>query len=164
MSVTKIISGGQTGADMGGLKAAKILKLQTGGTVPKGCNTEDGPNPKLVTKYGCKESWSEGYQPRTIVNVCNSDGSIIFAENWNSPGTVCTMVACSSENKPTFKVSMFSIGSSELLELFTRWLGDNNIKVLNIAGHRESVCPGIEKLVTLFLTKALKKGRKKCPS
>lgn len=32
--VTKIISGGQTGADMGGLLAGELLHIPTGGTCP----------------------------------------------------------------------------------------------------------------------------------
>jgi hypothetical protein len=35
-----IISGGQTGADQGGLFAAEILKIKTGGYAPKGYRTE----------------------------------------------------------------------------------------------------------------------------
>jgi hypothetical protein len=34
--VTKVISGGQSGADLGGLRAAKVLGIQTGGSMPKG--------------------------------------------------------------------------------------------------------------------------------
>ena len=37
---SKIISGGQTGADMGGLLAAKDLGIRTGGWMPKGWLTE----------------------------------------------------------------------------------------------------------------------------
>lgn len=163
MAVTKIISGGQTGADMGGLKAAKILKLQTGGTVPKGCLTEDGPNPKLVSKYGCVESWSEHYQPRTIANVCNSDGTVLFASNWDSPGSICTLVAACSGNRPVFKVDLDIEFPAFVSEQFKKWIKGNNIQTLNVTGHRESGHPGIEKSVTLFLVKALKKG-KRCPT
>ena len=45
MFLTKIISGGQTGADYGALLAAHALGLETGGWAPKGWRTEDGPKP-----------------------------------------------------------------------------------------------------------------------
>jgi hypothetical protein len=41
--ITKIISGGQTGADQGALYAAIGLDIPHGGWVPKGGKTEGGP-------------------------------------------------------------------------------------------------------------------------
>ena len=52
MSIKKIISGFQTGADIGGILAAKRLGLETGGTMPKGFRTEDGPRPEFAELYG----------------------------------------------------------------------------------------------------------------
>jgi hypothetical protein len=46
--IVKVISGGQTGADQGGLVAARTLKIETGGTAAKGWLTEDGPKRKLL--------------------------------------------------------------------------------------------------------------------
>ena len=51
----KIISGGQTGADRGGLEAAEALGIETGGTVPLGFWTTDGKCPELVTRFKLKE-------------------------------------------------------------------------------------------------------------
>lgn len=45
MPLRWIISGGQTGADQGGLDAGKALGLKTGGLMPKGWRTEAGPRP-----------------------------------------------------------------------------------------------------------------------
>jgi hypothetical protein len=45
--LTKIISGGQTGSDQGGLEAGQKLGLETGGWIPKGWLTEIGANPEL---------------------------------------------------------------------------------------------------------------------
>ena len=42
MKIFKIISGGQTGADKGGLIAAKKANIKTGGIAPKGFMTEAG--------------------------------------------------------------------------------------------------------------------------
>ena len=43
----KIISGGQTGADREALETARDLGIETGGFVPKGWLTEDGPDYSL---------------------------------------------------------------------------------------------------------------------
>jgi len=76
--LSKIISGGQTGADQGGLEAAKILGVETGGRVPLGFKTEIGPMPDLGPQFGLVELVSGEYAPRTRYNVVDSDGTIIF--------------------------------------------------------------------------------------
>jgi len=45
MTIKKIISGAQTGADRGALDAALDLGLPVGGWVPRGRRAEDGPIP-----------------------------------------------------------------------------------------------------------------------
>ena len=52
LSLTKIISGGQTGADMGALLAARDLGMESGGVAPKGWRTEDGPQETLLLSFG----------------------------------------------------------------------------------------------------------------
>lgn len=44
--LTKIISGGQTGADQAGIDVAIKLNIPHGGWIPKGRLTEDGPLPE----------------------------------------------------------------------------------------------------------------------
>ena len=43
----RVISGGETGADQGGMEAAIDLGLPTGGTAPPNFRTESGPNMAL---------------------------------------------------------------------------------------------------------------------
>lgn len=62
--VEKIISGGQTGADRGGLEAARTLGIPTGGTAPRGYLTETGPDESL-REFGLTESKSSAYVVRT---------------------------------------------------------------------------------------------------
>jgi predicted Rossmann-fold nucleotide-binding protein len=68
----KVISGGQTGVDQAGLRAARAVGLATGGSAPRGWETEDGPAPWLA------ECEREGYLARTEANVRASDGTMIF--------------------------------------------------------------------------------------
>ena len=81
----KIISGGQTGADQGGLEAAEKLSLSTGGKMPRGFKTEDGPDPKLASRFGLGELASAEYPPRTRYNVVDSDGTVIFGRDHQIP-------------------------------------------------------------------------------
>jgi Circularly permutated YpsA SLOG family len=145
MLIIKIISGGQTGADIAGLKFAKDYGISTGGWAPQNYMTENGPMPKLKNLYGLMEH--EGnFNDRTIQNVMESDGTLLFINN-RSRGSMLTFQTCQKENKP------YIINPS--IDEFIKWLFDNDIKNLNIAGDRESDSPGIEQEVYNFLLEAL---------
>ena len=83
--ISRIISGGQSGADQGGLEAAERLGVPTGGFMPKGFRTEDGPRPDLAARYGLVEASTPGYPERTERNVQLADGTAVFAAA-GSPG------------------------------------------------------------------------------
>jgi hypothetical protein len=143
----KIISGGQTGADLGGLEAAKVLGFKTGGWAPRGFRTEKGPNSDLSTIYNLQEHQSEGYKQRTIKNVQQGDGTVIFARNTMSGGTTLTIKVCQEFQKP------FLLNPSDAEE-FLRFLHFYEIRTLNVAGNRESVAPGIQGYTRSFIVNA----------
>ncbi len=154
--IKKIISGGQTGADRGGLDAAKELGVPTGGHVPKYFKTETGPDESL-RDYGLIETESENYEERTILNVTNSDGTVIFCnidENGLiiGEGTMFTFYTAEGMFRPVI------VNPDE--KNFHAWLKDNNIHTLNVAGNRESISPGIHANTRNFLVKALSKTMK----
>jgi hypothetical protein len=63
MPIAKIVSGGQTGADIGGLEAAIYCSLPYGGWIPKGRKQEQGR--RIPDKYeGLTETGSEDYAVR----------------------------------------------------------------------------------------------------
>lgn len=132
--IKKIRSGGQTGADQGGLAAARHLGLMTGGWIPKGCLTEFGSMPHLLEKYGLTEHTSDKYPPRTAANVKDSDGTVWFGKT-GSAGFQCTESACIKHHKP-FRVIFMTLDLIEFIEEF-------KIQELNVAGNRESTNPGI---------------------
>ena len=76
----KIISGGQTGADTGGLIAAQKAGIRTGGCAPKGFITEDGSNPELGSVYGLYESNSDQYPTAGNIIVDGNAGLYAGAE------------------------------------------------------------------------------------
>jgi hypothetical protein len=84
--IKKVISGGQSGSDLGGLKAAKAFMIETGGTAPKYYKTENGMDRSLGTIYGLKESTNMDYRHRTIDNIKDSDGTVLFMYR-NSTGS-----------------------------------------------------------------------------
>lgn len=153
MKVEKIISGGQTGADQGGLRAGKALGLQTGGYAPKGFRTLIGPDTRLRS-YGLKETESSDYPPRTKKNVQSSDGTIRFARNFNSYGEICTLKAIMQSGKPFMDVDLRKMPNVSKVR---NWLIKNKIRILNIAGNADS--PGskaISDQVKAYLIKVFK--------
>ena len=143
--LSKIISGGQTGADQGGLEAGRELGLETGGTAPMGWLTEDGPQPKLLASYGLTECSMPGYPFRTRMNVLNSDATIIFGDI-EEPGSRLTLNLCRKFRKP----HLANPNTLDLQGLIKAY------KTLNIAGNRESKNPGIQKRVRESIIKAEK--------
>jgi hypothetical protein len=74
----RIVSGGQTGADQAGWRAAKAAGIPTGGWMPLGFLTEDGPRPEFAGLYGAEECPTADYPARTRRNVIDSSATIWF--------------------------------------------------------------------------------------
>lgn len=152
----KVISGGQTGADQGGLEAGKELGLETGGTAPKGWKTEKGPEPILLSEYGLVEAGAPGYPFRTSMNVQNSDATVIFGDPY-TPGTNLTRKLCIQFAKPWYRVCREDNPRVERTD-FLSWIEKRQISKLNVAGNRESKNPGIQGRVKNFLVAVLKEA------
>lgn len=145
----KIISGGQTGADIGGLVAARRVGIPTGGTAPRDFKTEKGPKPDELKAFGLVMHPSSHYRDRTKENVLASDATLIFCENQASPGTQLTIALCNEFRKPRLIIRQIS---DESLSSVIRFLETENPRVLNIAGNRESSSPGIARRVAAFVS------------
>jgi hypothetical protein len=143
----KIISGGQTGADRAGLDAAVILKIPTGGHAPLNYRTEAGEDWELAT-FGIEQTTTRQYIPRTILNVTGSHATVIFATHLDE-GSGETLRFCKIHNKPT-------IVNPTAAQL-RAWIGFMNVRILNVAGNRESKDPGIRARVTALLVEAFAK-------
>jgi len=136
----KIISGGQTGADWGGLLGAEWCGIKTGGWATKGYRTEEGPNVEtLKSRFGLTEHDDWRYQGRTEQNVIDADMTIIFSDNVSSAGTNLTARLCKEYNKPVFFFDRYCNVVEDLIEFIDK----HNPNIINIAGNRESVAPGI---------------------
>jgi len=131
-TLTTIYSGGQYGVDLAALAAARDCGLITGGTAPLGYKTVYGPRPSLA-KLGLIEHTSPNYSPRTYCNVKDSDATLLIANDFNSPGTICTKKAIQFYNKLSFECDL-----KDLPFIFdvTDWIDKNNIVILNVAGNR----------------------------
>lgn len=132
-----IISGGQAGADQAGLFAAKEVGLKTGGHAPNGWRTCHGAYPELDTIFGLTQTINNNYAIRTELNVTQSDATIIFATNFNSPGTLLTKRYTRKHNKPLLEISLAEKDDLKSSKQIADFIIQEGIAVLNVAGNRD---------------------------
>ena len=135
--IEKVVSGGQSGVDRAALDIAIRNELPHGGWCPSGRRAEDG---RIGKHYHLTEAATSEYAERTRLNVRDSDGSLILTRGRPCGGTALTLEYAAACHKPCHVID---IDASTDVPAFLDWLTRNNIRVLNIAGPRESKQPGI---------------------
>lgn len=145
----KIISGGQTGVDRAALDVSLAHGIPCGGWVPKGRRAEDGELPHF---YPLLETATRNYSDRTARNVNESDGTLILTRGNLKGGTKLTFKLAKSFSKPVWVVDFKT--NDHPLEV-RAWLSGMNVRVLNVAGPRESEIPGVGKRAYCFLEQLL---------
>lgn len=149
-----IISGGQTGADRGGLDGAVMAGMKTGGTAPANFETEDGPDsflPHLGLVEDEPRPGNSKWVVRTILNVQNSDATVIFGDT-KSVGSKQTIKACVDNEKPWIA----NPSAEQLGDFCLR----HEVKTLNVAGNRASKDSTIRERVALIVMDAIAFERK----
>jgi hypothetical protein len=152
-----IQSGFQTGADIGGIKAARQCGINTGGWINDNCQTLDGPRPEYIELYGASKCGSNKYKDRTWKNVETADATIRFATVWNSPGEKCTWNAIEKYDKSYFNVDLNDPHYDLCVDEVAEWIEENEIAVLNVAGNAEKTSPDIENKVYEFCVQLFNK-------
>jgi predicted Rossmann fold nucleotide-binding protein DprA/Smf involved in DNA uptake len=147
--IEKVVSGGQTGVDRAGLDAAMEAGIPVGGYCPKGRLAEDGTVPAC---YPLTELSRGGYPARTQKNVVESDGTLVLNVGRISGGTRVTVDCAMKHGRPCLVVAL---DEKQKFEVVLDWLISHNVKCLNIAGPRESKCPGVYLRALDFLRQLL---------
>ena len=114
---------------------------------PKGRLAEDG---KISKKYPLSETSTSEYTQRTIENVKLSDGTLILFKDEMGKGTRLTLETARKLNRPFLSINLDRPNKSVSLK---SWIKNLQIKILNIAGPRESNQPGIYLQTIKFLEK-----------
>ena len=137
--ITKIISGGQTGADILGVQMAKEAGIPTGGTMSY------GPNGNILTEFddgidrtqfgfdilNYPGSIRDAYVNRTNLNAANSDGTVYFRGPEQGNGWFATKRAAEQAGRPF-------LDNPQSANDIINWALQNNVKTLNVAGNRGS--------------------------
>lgn len=153
----KIISGGQSGADLAALDVAIRLAIPHGGWLPKGRLTEDGPLPAL---YRLQEMATKSYPKRTEKNVLEADGTVIVSHGKPAGGTAMTEKLAGEHCKPLLHLDLENMSLPYAGRLLQSWLVDNDIRVLNVAGARASTDPEIYAATVKVLELALQNQKR----
>lgn len=149
--IERVVSGGQTGVDRAALDIALALKIACGGWCPQGRLAEDGP---LSLSYPLRETPLPAYAQRTEWNVRDADGTLILHAGELSGGTAFTVEMAQSYGKPHLLLNLMNDLDPDVVR---EWVREQGIRVLNVAGPRESGCPGIYERATDFLRSVLKR-------
>ena len=134
--------------DRGALEAALALGLPCGGWCPRGRRAEDGPIP---ARYPLRETPSTAYPVRTEWNVRDTDGTLVLHLGRVDRGTALTEALARRHGRPLLSLDLRQADP----EALRRWLDDQAVRVLNVAGPRESRAPGVQERARAFLEAAL---------
>ena len=137
--IKRIISGGQTGVDRAALDYAIDHHIPHGGWCPRGRLAEDG---RIPDRYVLEETPTEEYPERTEKNVLTADGTLILYRTRITGGTQLTQQLCVLNKKPCFVINLED-APKLTRRAFQVWLVESKVHVLNVAGPRESLSPGI---------------------
>ena len=143
--VQKIVSGGQTGVDQGALTAAMQLSFEHGGWCPRGRRCENG---RIPAHFQLRETLAAEYWVRTEQNVIDSDGTLILFRQQLTGGSALTQRFAAKHRRPC---QLVDLSRSQDPDRVREWLCEKAIRVLNVAGPRESSCPGIMGEAQVFL-------------
>lgn len=148
----KIISGGQTGVDRAALDIALEYNFPCGGWCPAKRRAEDGSIP---VKYPLIEMPTTSYLARTRRNVEDSDGTLIITHGLPTDGTKKTIDWACKFLKPYLIIDLEKHTHRVATLSICQWLKTSHIRILNIAGPRESKCPGISDEASQLISSVL---------
>lgn len=151
--VRKVVSGGQSGVDRAALDAALALGIPCGGWCPRDRYAEDG---RIDDRYPIAETPSGDSAQRTEWNVRDSDGTLVLTGGEPSGGTALTIRLAKGMGRPFLVVDLSKAADPGRVR---SWIRENRIGVLNVAGPRESGCPGIHGEALAFLRDVLSAGK-----
>lgn len=143
--IEQVVSGGQTGVDQAGLRAASEAGIAVGGFCPKGGLDEN--KACILDQYpSLKEAKTSDPDERTKLNIDHSDGTLILVPSLPladtiRDGTRLTISYAEQQQKPNLTISLAE--KEHTIERIQDWLTQHDIKILNVAGPRESNAPGI---------------------
>lgn len=162
--ITKVLSGGQSGADRGAMDAAQACGMPVGGWCPAGGWAEDLPDPPgvLALYPQMTETPSGDVAQRTEWNIRDSSCCIVLntLERGTSKGTDLGYECYKKYDIPHFEIVIDGpVSVDDQIDLVVKWLCDldDDAIVLGIGGPRASEYPGIYRIAYQVIETILSK-------
>jgi hypothetical protein len=134
--LSRIVSGGQTGADRAALEAALAYDFPAGGWVPRGRWAEDGRIPDGLGEL--RETESADPAERTRRNVADSDATLLLSHGPLYGGSALTRDEAARLGKPCLWLDLDQTPLEIAVELVLAWVTQHGVGALNVAGPRAS--------------------------
>ena len=80
----------------------------------------------------------KGYPARTEKNVQDSDGTVIFSHGPLTGGSKLTQKLANKHSKPCLRTNLNEIPDYNAVFITRKWMFENDVAVLNVAGSRAS--------------------------
>jgi hypothetical protein len=155
--IEKIITGGQAGAEQEAWASARRAGIATGGYMPRGFATEDGPSPRLGALYGAIE-FPLDEPTRARANLRRADALLWLGDPLTDDGRAA-IEACRALGKPFFAAEPGLTPAAEVVS----WLVVFEVKTLVVAGGPASRAPDLAPRVGRFLDLVLSGVRERSP-
>ncbi len=155
--IEKLVSGGQTGADIAALDVARRHGFPHGGWCPKGRQSEAGADPRLL--QADRDTLGSATSSAPSGTCGTRDGTVVFTLAAEvTGGSLRTIQFAGKHGKPVLH-RLPGPGGARGRSPAAEFVEQNGIKVLNVAGSRESKEPGIHGWVVRVLEEAFFRGR-----
>jgi putative molybdenum carrier protein len=139
VTIERIVSGAQTGADRAALDVGIAFGIDVGGWIPKGRLDENGKIPETYPNLMEAENSEPGL--RTELNVRDSDATLLLSHGALVGGSELTKKLAIQLGKPWKHVDLAQKTTSFAIAEIKVWLEGAQPRVLNIAGARASEDP-----------------------
>jgi hypothetical protein len=143
--IEKIVTGGQAGAEQEAWSAARRAGIATGGYMPRGFATEDGPKPRLGALYGAIE-FPLDEPTRFRANLRRADALLWLGDPLSEDGR-SAIAACRELGKPFLTAEPGTTPVSDVVS----WLIVFEVRTLTIAASPASRAPELGSRVGRFL-------------
>ena len=134
----KIISGGQTGVDRAALDVAMKHGIECGGWCPAGRLDEFG---RIPDRYPLKELEDGSFDDRTLQNVKDANGTVIFYFDKLRGGSAQTLQFCIEQERPHILIDAAKVLPEDAAQSIVDLVRKHKIDILNVAGPRQSEWP-----------------------
>jgi hypothetical protein len=129
--IRKIISSGQSGAELAALDIAIKLGIDCGGWTSRGKRNDDGP---LPGQYNLKETLSLGFQEALDRNVAESDGTLVLSRGTGSTMIKKVVQTALKQERQFLHVDLRQYALFEAASLASAWLFQIQIKTVYVTG------------------------------